>query len=116
MKLAIVGSRSFKNKQLLEEVLDPYKHKVTLVISGGAIGADKMGEYWAKSNNIPVKIHYPEWEKYGKQAGFIRNRLIIEDCDECIAFWDGKSKGTQNSIFIAENLDKKVNIVKYEAN
>lgn len=116
MKLAIVGSRNFNNKELFERVLDTYKDRATLVVSGGARGADQMGESWAKSNNIPVKIHYPEWEKYGKKAGFLRNQLIIEDCDECVAFWDGKSNGTKNSIFISEKLGKKVNVVRYESN
>ena len=114
MKLAIVGSRSFKDTLLLESILDRHKDKVSMVVSGGAIGADTMGEHWAISNKIPVKIFKPEWEKYGKSAGMRRNELIIKECDICIAFWDGKSKGTKNSIFICEKLNKKVVIIKYD--
>jgi hypothetical protein len=114
MKLAIVGSRGFKDTLLLESILDKYKDKVSIVISGGAIGADTMGEYWAISNKIPVKIFKPEWEKYGKSAGMRRNELIIKECDICIAFWDGKSKGTKNSIFICEKLNKKVEVITYD--
>lgn len=114
MKLAIVGSRTFTNKNLLESTLNNYKDRITLVVSGGARGADSLGESWAAKNNIPVKIFKPEWHKYGKSAGMIRNELIIQECDICMAFWDGKSKGTANSIFICEKLNKKVAVIRYD--
>jgi hypothetical protein len=114
MKLAIVGSRSFNDVKLLHEILDKHKDAITLVISGGAVGADLLGEEWAKKHNIPVKIFYPDWKKHGKSAGMIRNKLIIEECDRCIAFWDGKSNGTKNSISICKKLNKPFKIINYE--
>jgi hypothetical protein len=114
MKLAIVGSRGFKDTRLLESILDKHKDTVSIVVSGGAIGADTMGETWAIANKIPIKIFKPEWEKYGKSAGMKRNELIIQECDICIAFWDGKSKGTANSIFICKKLNKKVEVIRYD--
>lgn len=114
MKLAVVGSRTFTNERLLEFTLNNYKDSITLVVSGGARGADSLGESWAIKNNIPVKVFKPEWHKYGKSAGMIRNELIIQECDICMAFWDGKSKGTANSIFICEKLNKKVAVIRYD--
>jgi len=114
MKLAVVGGRDFNNIALLEQTLNQYKDKITLVISGGAKGADTLAEQWAKSNNIIVKVFKPDWEKYGRSAGPRRNKLIIQECEECIAFWDGKSTGTANSIFICKKLNKKVDIIRYE--
>lgn len=114
MKLAIVGSRSFTNESLLESTLNNYKDRITLVVSGGARGADSLGESWATKNSIPVKVFKAEWDKYGKSAGMIRNELIIQECDICVAFWDGKSKGTANSIFICEKLNKKVAVIRYD--
>ena len=58
------------------------------------------------------KIYLLEWDKYGKKAGPIRNELIIKDADNIIAFWDGESRGTLNSINIAKRLNKKLNLVK----
>lgn len=113
MKLAIVGSRTFNNKKLLESVLDKHKDKVTLVVSGGAIGADILGELWALDNNKPIKIFKPEWDKYGKAAGMIRNELIIKECDICVAFWDGKSKGTLNAIELCYKFNKKVAVINF---
>jgi tyrosyl-tRNA synthetase len=63
-----------------------------------------LGEKYAKMKNIPIKIYKPDWEKYGKAAGVIRNEDIINYSDRVIAFWDGKSKGTKNSIDHARKL------------
>ena len=47
MKIAIIGSRNFTNYKLLQEILEQYKPKITLVVSGAAKGADSLGEKWA---------------------------------------------------------------------
>ena len=112
MKYAIIGGRDFNDTALLETTMNKF-NDITLVVSGGAKGADTLGEHWAKSHNIPTKIHYPEWNKYGKSAGFIRNKLIIQDADIIIAFWNGHSRGTANSIDIAKTSNKPIIIIGY---
>ena len=113
LKIGIVGSRNFNDYKLLKETLDEYIEDVFLIVSGGAKGADSLGEQWAKENNIKTLIHKPEWKKYGKSAGFVRNELIINDSDIVIAFWDGLSKGTKHSINLAKKQNKKVKIIKF---
>lgn len=112
MKLAVVGSRAFCDEGKLEQILEHYKGRVTLLVSGGAKGADSLAESWAVKNLISTKVFKPDWQKYGRGAGMVRNREIIENCDECIAFWDGKSKGTENSISLCKKFNKKVTIVR----
>ena len=113
MKLAIVGGRDFNDKELFNKTMIEFIDKVSVVISGAAKGADTFGENWAKENKIDTIIHLPNWEKHGKAAGYVRNKLIIEDCDMCIAFWDGKSKGTESSINLCKQSNKPIKIVKY---
>ena len=113
MRLAIIGSRSFNDYNLVNQTLSPYKSKITKVISGGARGADKLGEYWAIENKIDKLIFYADWDKHGKAAGFIRNKDIIDNCDCCIAFWDGKSKGTAHSISLCEKQNKPYKIISF---
>jgi hypothetical protein len=113
MKLAIIGSRDFNDYKLLEQTLEPYKSKLTLVVSGGAKGADRFGDHWAQVNNIKALIFLPDWDKFGKRAGFIRNEDIIKNCDACIAFWNGESKGTAHSISLCEKYNKPYKIVKF---
>jgi hypothetical protein len=110
MKLAVIGSRGFNDYGLLKETLEQYKG-VEQFISGGARGADLLGERWARENNIPTKIFKPDWDKHGKAAGFIRNKDIISNADLVIAFWDGVSKGTQHSINLAKDGGKELIII-----
>jgi hypothetical protein len=113
MKIAVIGSRTFKDQNLLENELNAIKGQIELVISGGATGADTIAENWASVNNIPVEIHKPNWKTYGRSAGVIRNKLIIESCDYCIAFWDKKSKGTLYSINYCKKVFKPIKVINF---
>jgi len=113
MKIAIIGSRTFEDYVLLCNTLNPYKDRITTIISGGARGADKLAEKYAKENSINTTIFLPDWEKNGKAAGFIRNKLIINECDTCLAFWDGVSKGTKHSIDLCINQNKPYKIINF---
>ena len=113
MKMAIVGSRTFNEYETLRATLEPYKDKITEIVSGGARGADTLGERWAKEHNKKITIFYPDWDTHGKAAGFIRNKDIVENSDGVVAFWDGKSKGTVHSMKLAEKLDKPLKVVGF---
>lgn len=122
MKLAIVGSRDFDDEFLMAKYLAIFSTAYTNdeldppeieVISGGAKGADSLGERFAKIFRMPVTIFKPDWDKYGKSAGFRRNRQIVDTCDMVLAFWDGKSKGTQNTISLAKAQKKPTFIVYF---
>lgn len=112
MIYAIVGSRSFDDYTVMKRILD--SKQITGIVSGGAYGADKLSERYAAENNIPMKIHYANWDKYGKAAGMIRNKYIIDDADVVVAFWDGKSKGTEDSIKYARKKQKELTVIKPE--
>jgi hypothetical protein len=109
MRTAIIGSRTFNDLSLALVELD--KFDITHVVSGGAKGADTIAEQWAYQKEIETTVHYPNWSKHGKAAGFIRNKAIIDDCEQVIAFWDGHSKGTENSINIARASKKPCHII-----
>lgn len=112
-RLAVIGGRDFDDYELLKSELDKHLKNISLISSGGAVGADLLGERYAIDNDIDTLIFKPEWDKYGRSAAFVRNKTIIENCDKVIAFWDGKSKGTKNSIDIAYKLGKTVKIIRY---
>lgn len=81
-----------------------------ILISGAARGADALAKRWADENGFEI-IEYPaDWAKLGPGAGFARNRTIIDECDHCIAFWDGKSAGTEHSIRLCRAWRKPVRI------
>ncbi len=132
MKIAMIGSRVFNDEHLIRtEVMgwfygQPIQHEF---VSGGAKGADSIAEHWVdylneekyiewknpnstQPSRVKTKktIFLPDWDKYGKRAGFIRNELIIKEADLVIAFWDGQSKGTKHSIDLAIAQGKPTNI------
>lgn len=109
MKVAVIGSRTFNDYNEVKNVLSTIK--ITLLVSGGAKGADSLGERYAKENNIETKIFYPDWGKNGRKAGFLRNTDIINEAELVIAFWDGQSKGTKDSLDKALKNNKKVLII-----
>lgn len=109
---AVVGGRDFKDQTKLNNVLDEVSN-MGMIVSGGAIGADKMGVDWAKEQNIPYIEFLPDWDKYGKVAGHIRNEPVVRNADKVIAFWDGKSTGTADAIDKAKKLNKDLEIVSY---
>lgn len=112
MKLAIVGSRTFNDYAILASGILKFT-TVSKIISGGAKGADHLAEDFAENWDIPIDIFKPDWDKYGKQAGFIRNQLIVDACDMVVAFWDGKSKGTQDTILKAKKAKKPTFIIYF---
>ena len=114
LRLAVVGSRVFDNYELLANTLEGYRDKVGLVVSGGADGADKLGEQWADRNRIPKLIFPADCNTHGKATGFIRNQYIVNNADAGVAFWDNKSKGTLSTIKLFEKAEKPVKTVIHE--
>lgn len=115
MKVAIVGSRNFSDYAFLEksvnEIMKRIGQTITLVVSGGARGADFLAERYADDNQIEKKIIEADWTKYGKKAGILRNTTIIDNSDIVIAFWDYESHGTKDAVDKAKRKGKEVFIV-----
>lgn len=110
-RIAVVGSRDFPHQHLVERFVYLLPKRWT-VVSGGARGVDKWAEETAKQWRRPTKIYRPEWNKYGKKAGYIRNNQIVRNSDVVVAFWDGQSRGTKHSMQLAEYFGKPCIIVR----
>lgn len=110
MRVAVIGSRGFFDEELLNESLACLD--ISEIISGGAKGADELAEKYAKLNSIPILIIKPNWS-LGRHAGLLRNTQIVEACDMLVAFWDGQSKGTLDSLKKAEKSAKQIKIVYF---
>ena len=115
MKVIIAGSRDFKNYDLLVTKCDTFlKNQSNIqIVSGTANGADKLGEKYAREKGYSIKQFPADWDKFGKSAGYKRNKEMADYADSIIAFWDGKSKGTKHMIDLAEKSNLKIRIVKF---
>ena len=118
INLIVAGGRDFDDDYLMSDVLGQFYNQhcdedVTL-ISGGARGADKMAESFARSPfGWPIKQFIPDWDTLGKSAGYIRNQQMADNATHLIAFWDGKSKGTKHMIDIAKKKGLDVEVINY---
>ena len=114
IKVIIAGLRNFYDYDIVEDTVVSYfmsrgilKENVE-IISGGARGADSLGEQLADSYGLKLTVFPAQWNTYGKTAGMIRNKEMadyaIKDSDKAIlfAFWDGQSRGTKGMIDIAK--------------
>jgi hypothetical protein len=111
MNVGVIGGRDFDDYELMKKTLKLFP--ITRVISGGAGGADTLAEQYATEHNIPKKIFHAQWDLFGKKAGFLRNTTIVENSELIIAFWDGRSRGTRDSIGKANKLKKSTFIVYF---
>lgn len=117
MKVIIAGGRDFNNYNLLKsEILKLFDITKIEVVSGGARGADRLGEQLAKEYKLPLNIFPAEWNVFGKSAGYIRNVKMAEYATHLVAFWDGYSRGTEHMINIANEKGLTINIVRYDSN
>jgi len=115
MKLAVVGGRTFKDysrlKIMLDMLIDGFGF--TTIVSGGAIGADSLGDRYANERGLKKIIHLPNYDLHGRAEPIIRNRDIIKDCDYVLACWNKTSRGTANAIKLADEYKKEVLILHY---
>lgn len=118
----IVGSRTFSDYDLLEEKTDKLlqnkQGKDITIVSGGSQGADKLAEKYAKERGYRLIVMPADWDGDGKSAGYKRNvrmhEFISTKTDRgVIAFWDGKSKGTQHSFELAKKYNNPIRVIQY---
>lgn len=113
MKLIIAGSRDFNDYFLMCKSIASLGLKIDEVISGGARGADSLGEKWALEHLVPVKYFPANWDGEGAAAGIKRNHRMGDYADYLIAFWDSKSPGTLDMITYMQQLGKPVEVIKF---
>ena len=86
--------------------------KPEMIVSGGANGIDTLAARYSKENNIKLKIHSANWNRYGKAAGPIRNQLIVNDITHLLALPVKNSIGTFSTINKARMTVKHITIIK----
>jgi len=118
LKIVVCGGQDFTDYPFLCETLDKYiqthaQGRKVIIIEGEARGADLLAKKYAKERGLEWLPYPAAWTKLGLGAGMIRNREMWRDGDRGVAFWDGRSPGTRDSIACARRLRKPVEIFYY---
>lgn len=110
MRLLACGGRDYRNAAAVEHALTVIhaRRGITLLIEGGATGADRLARQWAERNGVPVQTYEADWKTYGRRAGPLRNHYMLVDGkpDGVVAFPGGR--GTADMIQQAERAGVKV--------
>ena len=114
MRTIIAGSRDIVDYKFVSNIIRNSGINISTIISGGARGVDSLGVRYAKENNLVYELYIPDWDTFGKRAGFIRNCEMGNNADALIAIWNGTSRGTKHMIDYAMNSKRilKVYVVK----
>lgn len=108
MKVIIAGSRTIRDPALVAKAMQASGFHPTEVVSGGALGADKLGEAWSDANGVSLAVFPADWDEYGGAAGRIRNDEMADYADALVAVWDGHSPGTAHMIEVMRQRGKPV--------
>ena len=117
-RVAIIGSRTYPSPDDVIAYVAAL-HPGTVIVSGGATGADTFAEEAAKRAGLDLTRHLPDVPKYGSPAAYFhRNKAIVDDCDRVVAFAakDKRTKqitaGTQMTIDIARREGVPVEVIE----
>ena len=115
--IMIIAFSGHRNCLISDEKLLELKDKFGCYkwINGGAkYGFDRQIKEFAFENNIEFedKKYLPNFEKYGRSATFIRNKLIVDDSYYLICCYDGREfGGTKHTLKYAKSIRTKNIIV-----
>jgi hypothetical protein len=129
-KVVIAGGRDFGNVRLrgtlqaskdfitlcntMDKLLaEQLKTNTITIISGGAQGADSLGERYARLRNFDLARIKANWNKHNKSAGFVRNKEMLNLTDAVVCFWDEKSTGTKHMVNITKGSLKHLRVIPY---
>jgi hypothetical protein len=101
MRILVTGSRGYTNSVRIQAwiaTLNPG----TVIIQGGAKGADWLAAVAAKAQGLKVEVFKAQWNRFGSPAGMIRNKQMLEEGrpDQVVYFHDdiANSKGTWDMV------------------
>ena len=109
-RVVIAGSRTFCDYEIACRFIDQclLQQENVIILSGGALGADALGERYAHEHGFAIERYPARWQIYGKVAGIRRNQEMAAACDLVICFWDGESRGTKSMIAFARKHNKPI--------
>ena len=103
-RVLVTGSRDWDRPDVLAYALGYALGELGpfILVHGAARGADTMAATLHEQYGFTSEPHPANWESLGKRAGFVRNAEMVDlGADLCLAFWDGKSRGTKHTIGLA---------------
>lgn len=108
-RIAVTGGRNFINFITIRKAFKEINlNENDILVHGGCSGCDQLcAEIASKEFNVKTEEHSANWERYGKAAGPIRNKEMLESNIDILLVFQG-GKGTINCKKEAEKLGIKI--------
>jgi YspA, cpYpsA-related SLOG family len=113
MRILVCGGRDYTNYRefetnLCDILFDYVEFERVTIIQGGARGADALAKRFAEDFGDTCIEFKADWEQYGKSAGYIRNKQMLEEGkpDLVVAFPGGN--GTASMVALAKKANVEV--------
>ena len=98
MRVLVCGGRDYADKARIFVELDAIKSQMTLLMSGGAKGADTFALDWGQSRKVQCERYMADWHLHGTAAGPIRNQRMLDKGKPDIVLAFGGNRGTTDMI------------------
>jgi predicted Rossmann fold nucleotide-binding protein DprA/Smf involved in DNA uptake len=110
VKVAIVGSRHFPEMERVTAFVHDLPDGATIV-TGGASGVDAVAGDAARERGLGLIKLPPRFEEASDpDASKRRNQELVDAADALVAFWDGQSRGTRNTVERALESGREVHV------
>lgn len=124
MRVLVFGGRDYKKKDKVLQTLSRINRDtpISVIIEGGATGADFYGKVWAERRNIPVETYKADWSDmqaevvvprrnsvgfYNAAAGNLRNMKMLKESNPDMAVEFPGGRGTADMHRLVQNEIKR---------
>jgi hypothetical protein len=121
VRVLITGSRETSSAMLakVEDVVLWVKRQGHTLLVGDAPGVDAHVRVCAEALSVPTTVYGAYGRLRGRRRSHeqvvvvpeeytVRDRLMAQACDLCVAVWNGRSRGTRSTFEHARRLGKRV--------
>jgi len=111
MRVIICGSRDWDDYTKIREYVETLP-KDTIIIEGGARGADKLARNAAIQCGLKYETYNANWDRYGRSAGPKRNQEMLDSgAALVVGFRKNMSRGTTDMLDRAAKAGTPTKIV-----
>ena len=127
-KVLMTGSRQATPAMLakVEDVVLWVKRQGYALLVGDAPGVDAHARVCADALGVPTTVFGAYGRLRGRRRAHeavmlipedyrVRDRLMAQRCDLCVAVWNGRSRGTKATVEYARRLGKRVLVRAFDA-
>lgn len=79
--IGVTGGRNYDDRERLYRVLDEVllRFPSTVLVHGGANGADLLADLWARDRGLSTLLHLPTLGGLGERLYFLRNQRVVDN-------------------------------------